>query len=310
MRISEQCRARAGEWQTQFQQAQPFRHVVIDQFLDAGDCDRLVREFPAFDRKWAVNEAGVVGRKSAIPEISKISAAYKAFDALMQSPELLGWMGRVTGIDGLLYDPKYVGGGTHENLDGQDLDVHVDFNFHPSTSWHRRLNLIVFLNPEWHAEWGGFLELLKDPWDAACDERVSVVPLVNRAVIFETTEVSWHGFRRITLPEHRKDLSRKSLAVYFYTKARPAEATAASHGTVYVPQALPEHLEAGYTLTVEDVHALQVTIERRNAQIRFLYERELEFAQAITDLRESLSFRAGRVLTGPLRWVRDFGKGE
>ena len=136
------------------------------------------------------------------------------------------------------------------------------------------------------------------------------MPLVNRAVIFETTEVSWHGFRRIALPEHRKELSRKSLAVYFYTKTRPAEVTAASHGTVYVPQALPELLEAGYTLTADDVYALQVTMERRNAQIRFLYERELEFSQAITDLRESLSFRAGRVLTGPLRWMRDFGKGE
>ena len=73
---------------------------------------------------------------------------------------------------------------------------------------------------------------------------------------------------------------------------------------------MPEHLEAGYTLTADDVYALQVTMERRNAQIRFLYERDLEFSQAITDLRESLSFRAGRVLTGPLRWMRDFGKGE
>ena len=71
MRISEQCRARAGEWQTEFQRVPPFRHVVMDQFLDAADCDRLVREFPAFDRKGAVNEASVVGRKSAIPEISK-----------------------------------------------------------------------------------------------------------------------------------------------------------------------------------------------------------------------------------------------
>lgn len=305
MRISEQCRASEGDWQTQFQQAQPFRHVIIDQFLESDACDRLVREFPAFNRKHAVNETGLVGRKSAIPDIAKLSAAFRDFDALMKSPELLEWVGKLTAIDGLLYDPKYVGGGTHENLDGQDLDLHVDFNFHPATSWHRRLNLIVFLNPEWEAEWGGCLELHKDPWDPPHDESVSVVPLLNRAVIFETTEVSWHGFRRICLPEDRKDLSRKSLAVYFYTKSRPAEETAAPHATVYVPQGLPGQIEAGYTLTPEDVHELQVTIERRNAQMRFLYERELEFSRAITDLRDSLSFRVGRVVTGPLRWVRD-----
>ena len=305
MRISEQYRTGLGEWQARFQQAQPFRHILFDQFLDGDSCNRLVREFPTFDRKHAVNETGVVGRKSAIPDISKISPAYREFDALMQSPELLDWLGKVTGIDGLLYDPKYIGGGTHENLDGQDLDIHVDFNFHPATSWHRRLNLIVFLNPEWEADWGGCLELHKDPWDPACDERVSVVPLVNRAVIFETTETSWHGFRRIALPEDRKELSRKSLAVYFYTKTRPAGDEASSHGTVYVPQALPEHLVAGHTLTDADLHQLQVAMARRNALMKFLYERELEFSHALTALRESLSFRVGRVLTGPLRWVRD-----
>jgi hypothetical protein len=207
----------------------------------------------------------------------------------------------------LLYDPAYVGGGTHENLDGQDLDLHVDFNFHPSKGWHRRLNLIVFLNRQWEASWGGCLELHRDPWDASRNEIVSVVPVLNRAVIFETTEASWHGFRKITVPS--ADVSRRSLAVYFYTKTRPAEEAAAPHATVYVPQGLPEWFAPGHVLTAEDVHDLQVMTERRNAQIRFLYERELEFSEALVEMRDSLSFRAGRMLTAPLRWVRDRVRG-
>src|SRR5439155_21312235 len=129
------------------------------------------------------------------------------------------WVSEVTGIPGVLYDPEYVGGGTHENRAGQDLDPHVDFNFHPRRGWHRRLNLIVYLNHEWHEAWGGTLELHSDPWLPPEENRVKrILPLANRAVLFETSERSWHGFERLTAPPGRAELSRKSLAIYLYTR--------------------------------------------------------------------------------------------
>jgi hypothetical protein len=166
------------------------------------------------------------------------------------------------------------------------------------------LNLIVFLNAEWGESWGGCLELRSDPWDAGDSKRKTVLPLLNRAVLFETTEKSWHGFTRISLPPEKRHLSRRSLAVYFYTRERPSEEIAPSHGTVYIPRPLPAHLEAGYTLRQEDVDLLQILTERRNSQIRFLYERELEFSEAIAGITSSLSFRIGRLLTYPIRKVR------
>ena len=99
-------------------------------------------------------------------------------------------------------------------------------------------------------------------------------------------------------------MSRKSVAVYYYTKTRPAAYTTASHGTVYVPPPLPAHLQAGYTLREDDVYHLQVLWERRNAQLRFLYQRELDFAEVLERVVHSASFRIGQFLTWPARVLR------
>src|SRR5262249_41066998 len=153
-------------------------------------------------------------------------------------------------------------------------DAHVDFNYHPRTKTHRRLNLIVYLNHEWDEAWGGTLELHSNPWNPATNRTLRVLPLFNRAVIFETSEVSWHGFSRIDLPADKKALSRKSFAIYLYTKERPRAETAAPHATIYVPDALPADLIAGKLLATEDVAELHGRFSRLRTQLRYLYDRE------------------------------------
>ena len=289
-----------------FAAAQPFKHVVIDRFLDDEFCRELMDQFPSFDQSRAVNEHGEIGRKSAIPDLSRLGAPYRRFDELMRDSGFLDLMSRLTGIPKLLYDPEYVGGGTHENLSGQELDPHVDFNFHPRQHWHRRLNLIVFLNPQWEASWGGCLELIRDPWTPRTAGSVErVIPIANRAVIFETTESSWHGFERIQLPPGGPVVSRRSLAVYFYTQDRPASETAPDHSTVYVQRSLGDQIQAGYTLREEDVEEIRGLLDRRDHQIKFLYERELKFSSMISGLLRSRSFRLGHLLTWPGRAAKN-----
>ena len=302
--VNPEVASRGAELQRTFREARPFGHIAVDEFLDRTFCEELIREFPAFDTARAKNEMGEVGRKATVPDITTLGPAYRKFDQLMRSAELLDWMGQVASIPKLVYDPDYVGGGTHENLDGQDLDIHVDFNFHPKRPLHRRLNLIVFLNPEWERDWGGCLELHQDPWNPEVSMMASVVPVANRAVLFETTETSWHGFTAIRLPPEKKHTSRKSLAVYFYTRERPARETAPSHGTIYVPRALPARLREGYQLQASDVQELRDLLTRRDGQIRFLYERELELSEVMAGITRSPSFRLGRALTWPLRMLR------
>jgi len=280
--------ARAAELAAQFQRRDPFRHVVIDDFFDAATCAQLLAEFPAFERGNARNEAGQLGNKSTVEQIRGLGPAYTALDDLIQTRGFLDLIGKITGIQNLLYDPWYFGGGTHENRHGQDLDAHVDFNRHPVERWHRRLNLIVYFNQEWDDAWGGALELHSDPRSAS-DRILRIAPLLNRAVIFETTEWSWHGFRRIDLPADHQSRSRKSIALYFYTKERPAEELADTHSTIYVDAPLPEHFKAGRTLDAADVQQLRVLLARRDQHNQRLYRdvahvtKQLEQAQALLD---------------------------
>ena len=260
----------ADELATRFGKREPFRHVVIDDFFAPAYCAQLLAQFPAFERGNARSEDGSLGNKSTVEKIRGLGPAFGALDDLVKSGEFLALIGRVTGIPDLLYDPWYFGGGTHENRNGQDLDAHVDFNRHPVEKWHRRLNLIVYLNHEWSDAWGGSLELHSDP--RAPDDRITTItPLYNRAVIFETTEWSWHAFPRIDLPADKQGLTRKSIALYFYTTERPADELAGTHSTIYVDRPLPQRFQAGFTLSSADVEELRTLLARRDQHNQRLY---------------------------------------
>lgn len=262
-----------------FAEAQPFRHIVIENFLAADFAQRLLDEFPAFEQGNSVGDDGRPGGKSTVERMGGLGPSYRQLDTAIQSAEFLRFVGSITGIDGLLYDPFYLGGGTHENRNGQLLQAHIDFNYHPSERWHRRLNLIVYLNRDWEEAWGGNLELWRDPYqDAAPAARIS--PVFNRCVIFETTEHSWHGFDPIALPSEQTQRSRRSVALYFYTKGRPAHETAGKHSTHYVNRQLPERYAPGYTLNAADLAELRDLIAHRDNRLQQLFDENADLLQA------------------------------
>ncbi len=303
--ISPTVLGHAASLRAAFESAQPFRHLVVDDFLEGAYCRELLDQFPAFDREHALNEFGEVGGKAVFQELPRLGGAYQRFDRMLRSREFLSLIGEITGIPQLLYDPDYVGGGTHENRDGQELDPHVDFNYHPRTRRHRRLNLILFLNPEWDAAWGGSLELHRDPWLPPEENTIqTIVPAANRCVLFETSEHSWHGFSRICLPEAKKHLSRRSIAVYFYSRQRPAAETAPDHATVYVQRPLPPHITPGHMLNEADVGQIRDLLARRDQQLRFLYKRELKFSALLNDIIQSPVYRLAAAVSWPARKLK------
>jgi len=270
----------------EYDAAHPFRHLVFEEFFSPGFAEALIEHFPAFDPALAKNENGEIGAKCVHENLPALGGPFRRLDALIQSREFLDWLGGVTGIDGLCYDPDYFGGGTHENRHGQDLDPHVDFNKHPASGLHRRLNLIVYLNHDWHEDWGGAIEFHTDPRLPPGENEIKYIqPRFNRAVLFETTHWSWHGFERIHLPGGDADpRSRKSVALYFYSPTRPAEEMTKPHSTIYVERPLPDDIRPGRLLSEHDYERIRVLLARRDQHLQRLYRNISDLSARIEDL--------------------------
>ncbi|MET0624206.1 MAG: 2OG-Fe(II) oxygenase [Pyrinomonadaceae bacterium] len=279
---------RSEKYREEFLFAEPFRHVVIDDFLEPAEAEQMLRDFPAFDQTKALNEMGEVGNKAVFENIAELGPFYRRLAEHIQSEEFLNKLSALTGVESLLSDPTLFGGGTHENLHGQELDPHVDFNYDERTWAHRRLNLLLYLNKEWEDEWGGSIELHSDPRRPEQNRVKVVTPLFNRCLIFETNERSWHGFSAIRLPPDKRHLSRKSFSLYFYTRERPAEEVAPPHTTFYVHRPLPESVRPGRTLSDEDFETIRQLIYKRDRFIEYYQKRELEHGRLYKDMLHNL----------------------
>lgn len=318
LQISSVVLESSDELNKTFQSAEPFPHLVFEEFLSAPLVERLQAEFPPFDERNAGSETGKTGRKAVIEDMGSISPAFKELHLMVQSDEFLSLLSRVTGIEDLLFDPEYYGGGTHENLSGQGLNYHVDFNYHPLRKWHRRLNLIIFLNESWEHEWGGNLQLIKNAWEDQGSPDVEITPTLGRTVLFETSERSWHGFEPISFSADGATRSRRSIALYFYTHERPSDEVTAEHGTFYVGRPLPNWCAPGLTLADQHVDELRSQISKREEWLRFLYDREIMWSSQMGELHQEIAshksridalersraYRLGRLLTAPARLLR------
>jgi hypothetical protein len=208
----------------QFRENSPFPHIQLTDFLEPEVALAMAQEFPGqATNAWIhykhhnENKHGLPRRSLFPPHLGKVTDE-------LNSPEFLAWLSQLTGIPELISDPSLEGGGLHQSGRGGFLNVHTDFSMHHfHKHWHRRVNLILYLNVDWEQQWGGAIEF----WDLGMRHCVvKYPPLFNHAVIFTTDEKSLHGFPDpLVCPEN---VSRKSLALYYYTEERDAKVAARS----------------------------------------------------------------------------------
>ena len=152
------------------------------------------------------------------------------FINFLNSQHFMNFLQELTDIkEKLIPDPYLEGGGLHELKRDGYLNIHSDFNLHPTMKLDRRLNVLIYLNKNWETEYGGFLEL----WNKDMDKCVQkIIPEFNRMVIFSTTDFSYHGNpEKVNCSENN---SRKSIAMYYYSNGRPnSEKELGLHSTIF-----------------------------------------------------------------------------
>ena len=197
--------------------AAPYPNIYFDNFFNPDILHAVLDEFPDMSKKPDLQFNDPNQIKLASKGEGRFGAQTKDFMHYLNSQPFLEFLTELTGIENLIPDPYFDGGGCHQILPGGMLKLHADFNKHPKTKLDRRLNILVYLNEDWHEEYGGHFEL----WDTEMKGCVKkILPLFNRMALFSTTSDSYHGHPNpLTCPPDR---ARKSLALYYYTNGRPA----------------------------------------------------------------------------------------
>jgi hypothetical protein len=211
-------KAFASEYRNAYVNADPFPSIYFDNFFVPERLKEVLEEFPDLTKGADLKYKDANQVKLASKGEYRFGEKTKQFMHYLNSQPFLEFLSTLTGIENLIPDPYFEGGGCHQIQPGGMLKIHADFNKHPTNKLDRRLNVLVYLNENWEESYGGHFEL----WDREMKGcRTKILPLFNRMAMFSTTSTSYHGHPNpLTCPPDR---TRKSLALYYYTNGRPEE---------------------------------------------------------------------------------------
>jgi len=201
---------------------EPYKYLVLDNFLDEGLAQECLSNFPDIsDQGWEFANDKEIEIKYRTTWKSEFDIPEGIVDAvrILNGANFLNAISSLFEIHKLMPDPYFSGGGLNITRKGGLLDVHVDGNYHDASGLNRRMNALLYFNPDWQPEWGAEFGIF-DETGSKCIKKVA--PLFNRLVVFDTHDKSWHGLPGpVNFPN---DNPRKSLLLYYYTKEkRPSD---------------------------------------------------------------------------------------
>jgi 2OG-Fe(II) oxygenase superfamily len=211
-----------------YRQRKPYPYGCFDNFMPPQILEKVREELqnlPAAESFF--NRPQEKLKAAYMPE--RLGPYTRALFHSLNSKAFLAYLEELTGIDGLIPDPYYSGGGIHVVSNGGHLDIHADFNRQGKLNLERRLNVLIYLNKDWKEEYGGSFEIWNDDMTAKV---AGFEPLFNRMCCFNTGSTTWHGN-----PEpvnHPDKEPRMSIALYYYTATWDSMKVA--HSTLFKPR--------------------------------------------------------------------------
>lgn len=223
---AERLKSISDKYKQEYSMASPFPHIAIDGIFPEAILQEVMKENPEsqvfsgclHNAKKTCYENIHQNKKSYIEHEDLMGVYTRILFGVMKSSPYLTFLEDISGIEGIIPDPHYLGSGIHVTAPGGSLEIHSDFNKHkPKYALDRRVNSFIYLNDNWNEEYGGHLEL----WSKDLTQCVQrILPTMGRVVIFSTTDFSYHGHPQpLVAPAGR---ARRSMALYYYTNGRPS----------------------------------------------------------------------------------------
>ena len=249
-----------------FNNALPFKHLVIDNFLEHELAEQILVDFPPPKRM------NIMGTDSKIllgwqvsprsPNYSFKPSLNALFDylKLKELRDIFREIGEIKGQ--ILSDPDYYGSGLLLAPQGGIHKIHVDRTYHPNSSIFPRLVFLLYFNKDWLPEYGGGLQL----WDRNIKKSVTIAPLFNRAVLFEISSTSFHSIEDVICPDN---VFRRGLNYFYLSDEAPPKGY--MHDTIFFPRP-EERFDYWKTIATNDFPKRLIgTIASRSSIARKIY---------------------------------------
>ena len=202
-----------------YKKAKPYSHIQFKNFLERDIAFKLYKNFPKYeDNCWISHKK--YGRnintnyKKAQHDEMYFPDTLRNFLRSLNSKQFLLFLETLTGINGLIPDPYFIGGGLHISKEHGYLNTHVDFNWHHKLQLHRRVNVLIYLTPNFRKINGAQFEL-KNSNNTRVAKQYE--PTFNSCLIFNTSAKSFHGHSN---PVKGK-IFRRVINAYYYSADRP-----------------------------------------------------------------------------------------